>query len=300
MKIAIVTGADYAELGPPERALVEALIARGIACAPAIWSDDTVRWDSFDAALIRTPWDYHEQPRAFAAWLDALERAGVRLVNPVPTVRWNMHKSYLRALAERGVALPRTVWIERSEPGAPAEVLSRLDHEARATFVAPDTELVVKPAVSAGAFETFRTTLSALKDDRRVTALRATRDIVIQEYCAGIATRGELSFVFVGGTLTHAVIKKPAVADFRVQERFGGVSMPLAVTPAQRLAAEAVIAAAHGAGYAFTYARVDMVEHAGRLRLMELELIEPSLYLEIVPAALDAVADGLAHALHQT
>lgn len=295
MQLAIVTGADYAELPPAERSLAAALEARGITTTVAVWTNPDVRWKDFDAVLLRTPWDYHERHEQFAAWLDALERDHVRLVNPVATVRWNMHKGYLRELKQRGVPLPRTTWLRRGS------VLARADFEVfRATE--RDLELVVKPAVSAGAFETFRTCLSALEDTssddrKRFDALSAQRDVVVQEMCPEIARQGELSFIFIDDTLTHSVVKRPAANDFRVQERFGGVTAAIDPHPEQVVAAANVVVSAHEAGYGFAYARVDMVEHDGKLQLMELELIEPSLFIEVVPKALNAIADGLVRSL---
>lgn len=295
MQLAIVTGADYADLPPAERSLTAALEARGISTTTAIWTDPDVRWTDFDAVLLRTPWDYHERHEEFAAWLDALEQKHVRLVNPVATVRWNMHKGYLRELAKRGVPLPRTTWLRRGN------ALARADFEPfRATE--KDIELVVKPAVSAGAFETFRTRLSALEDTgssdrKRFDDLVAKRDVVVQELCHGIEQQGELSFIFIDDTLTHSVVKRPAANDFRVQERFGGVTRSIDAHPEQIVAAANVVVSAHEAGYAFAYARVDMVEHDGKLQLMELELIEPSLYIEVVPKAVNAIADGLVRSL---
>ncbi len=292
MQLAIVTCEEHAQLMPADRALAAALERHGIHSVPAVWSNTAVPWHGFQAALIRSPWDYYERPREFAAWLDRIEAMRLPLWNPVGTVRWNMHKGYLRELGEVGAPLPGTV-VVRADQLAPS--LSALFAERGWP------QLVMKPAISGGAFETYKVERDdASAFEERFRALHLRGDVIVQEYCPQIETSGEISLVYVGGELTHAVRKVPRDADFRVQERFGGRAVGHAPTDLERQAAERVLEATAKLGYAHVYARVDMVHHKNALALMELEVIEPSLFLEVAPEATERVATLLAERIVAT
>ncbi len=289
MRLAIVTSEEYAQLMPADQALAQAFKALGIDAEPAVWSNTAVPWQSFQAALIRSPWDYYRRPAEFAAWLDRVETMRLPLVNPVRTVRWNMHKGYLRELGELGAPLPGTLMVG-GDAAAPSLSTLFTQHGWSA--------LVMKPAVSGGAFETYKVERDdAAAFEERYRALHQHGDVIIQEYCHQIESSGELSFVYVDGLFTHACRKVPKDADFRVQERFGGRNLRHTPTPLELEAAERVLETTTTLGYEYAYARVDMVQHANRLVLMELEVIEPWLFLDTVPEALPRVAELLARRL---
>src|ERR1041384_5064450 len=147
MQLAIVTSEEYAQLMPADRALADALKQHGIDAAPAVWSNTSVPWQSFQAALIRSPWDYYMRPQEFAEGLARIEALRLPLWNPVKTVRWNMHKGYLAELAKAGAPLPATV-VAAADAVAPS--LSSIFSERGWPA------LVMKPAVSGGAFETYK------------------------------------------------------------------------------------------------------------------------------------------------
>jgi glutathione synthase/RimK-type ligase-like ATP-grasp enzyme len=282
--VAFATYAALPLLSPDDRFAARELESRGVRVTPAVWSDPDVRWAEFDAVVLRSTWDYHRRPAAFRRWLDELERVGTRLWNPVPIARWNMDKSYLRDLAARGVAVAPTAWVPR---GAAVDLAALLD--ARGW-----TDVVIKPVVSATAFETIRADRQSLDTaTAHAQRLLASSDLIVQRFLPEIAS-GEWSLVFVNGAFSHAVRKHPAPGDFRVQPEFGG-SEAAAVPPAAVLAAaRAVLRTVEDRfDVPWLYARVDGVETEREFLILELEMLEPSLFFGHNPAAAAWFAEGL-------
>ena len=284
-RIALATYSKLPTLNDDDRLLVPALAALDVTAVPAVWDARAVCWDEFQGVLIRSCWDYHLRPGEFLDWIDQLERAGVAVWNPGNLLRWNHHKRYLRDLAARDVATVPTRWLPRGEA---ADLLALL---ADAGW----REAVVKPAVSASAFGTWRTsTGTATGEQSRLDALLRIADVMVQPLLPDVADAGEWSLVFLGRRFSHAVLKRPAPGDYRVQWEFGG-SAESAVPPGHLIAdAERVIAAVPGDAL---YVRVDGVERGGRLVLMELELIEPHLFLGWDSGAAGRLAEALRAAL---
>ncbi|MBW7946205.1 MAG: hypothetical protein H3C60_07135 [Sphingomonadaceae bacterium] len=206
-------------------------------------------------------WGYQARADDWSAALDAWEAAGVPIANPVPLMRWNTDKRYLFDLEAKGVPVIPTAFV-------PA--LSDTDlTEARARF--GDT-VIVKPPISGGADGTYR-----LAPGDPVPADAHGKPMLIQPLMAAIATEGEYSLFYFGGRFSHAILKVPSAGDFRVQEQYGGREITVDAPAGARAVAEAALGAAPGDAL---YARIDMVRGAdGGLRLMELELIEPDLFL---------------------
>lgn len=257
------------------------LAARGVTAIPTIWNDPGVDWSSYDLVVIRSPWDYFIYPDAFRAWLDQLEAARVRVMNPIPILRWNMDKGYLRELADAGVSLAPTRWARRGER---ADLAAILREEGWA-------EAVIKPVVSGGAFHTERVTPTTIAlAQARLDALLHERDMMIQRYMDEIGTAGEWSLLFFNGRFSHAVIKRPASGDFRVQSQHGG-SSAVATAPAEiRQTAESILAQVDSP---LLYARVDGLVHEGHFMLIELEILEPSLFLEPAPGARERFVEAV-------
>lgn len=281
MSFALATCAAYPALTADDQHLARALTARGIDCVTPIWDDPREEWRGYDAIVIRSCWDYHQRSGEFLAWLDQLEQHGARVVNPIPLLRWNLQKSYLRDLAEAGVPVTPTAWIGRGDTTPLAEVLRRHDWP----------EAVVKPVISATAFGTWRVGREPSEEEEARYAAQVRHcDMMVQPYVRSIEATGELSFVFLGGRFSHAVRKRPRVGDFRVQSDFGG-TVELA-EPGDGLIqqAAAVVAAAP---LSPLYARVDACEVHSDLVLMELELIEPVLFFANEPRAPVRLADAL-------
>lgn len=265
--VALATCAKVADLTADDALLIPALAAEGVRAAPAVWDDPSVDWTAFDAVVIRSCWDYHHQPRRFLDWVAAREAAGTPLWNPAPVLRWNADKRYLRELAARGVRTVPTRWLEAGADASLDAVLAESGwHDA-----------VVKPVVSASATDTWRAARGAEPaDEARFRALTETRAMMVQPMVREIERDGEWSFLFFGGTFSHAILKRPRAGDFRVQMEHGGVAEARTPPDALRDDAHDMLAAA---GVDTVYARVDGCAIDGRLVLMELELLEPQLFL---------------------
>ena len=272
--------AGLEELMPADRLAAEALRAKGALVDAVVWTNSSVVWSDYDAVVIRSPWDYHLQPRQFLVWLETLERSGTRVFNPLSILRWNLDKHYLLDLKARNIQIPRTMFIE---PG------DSLDVE-RVREIFSDEEIVVKPAISASAWETRRIRLSDLSSEDLdwMSGLRPQNCLILQEYMPEVRTEGEWSFIFFGTAFSHAVVKQPAGEDFRVQEEWGGTSMLERPSLRHIESAREIIRTIHEP---LLYARVDAVVRNGELYLMELELVEPALYFDAMPPSADAFCE---------
>lgn len=280
--LAIATSAALVELSPADQQLRALLTAGGQASEVCVWNDPQVDWRRFDAVLIRSIWDYFQHYSAYLAWLDHLRTLGVRTLNPERVLRWNSDKRYLRELAAAGVAIAPTTWL----PGA-----HLAEHLAVQAF---DSEWVIKPAVSGGAWHTVRGRVGTTKLAQAVAALPADLEFLVQPYLPEIAALGEWSLLYFGGAYSHAVLKTPAAGDYRVQSQYGGHTQALQ-PPAQLLAAaqHALAATDQLIGEPLTYARVDGVMVNEAFVLMELELIEPYLFTEHSATAPQMLADAV-------
>ena len=249
---------DYEENWHPYADQYRALFGDQLQFRP--WTD-AGDLTAFPLVLPLLAWGYQRRPDIWFDALDRWEAQGVRMANSIPLLRWNTDKAYLLELAQRGVSVVPT-------HAAPA--LDTADMEAARAAFESDT-LVIKPTISGGADGTY-----LLKSGDPIPADVLGQDMLIQPMMPAIATEGEFSLFYFDGQFSHAILKTPAAGDFRVQEQFGG--REVAVTPpvaAMKLAA-ATLAAAPDAPL---YARVDMVRaSADTFNLMELEVIEPSLF----------------------
>jgi glutathione synthase/RimK-type ligase-like ATP-grasp enzyme len=225
------------------------------------------------AVVVRSTWDYHLRPSEFLGWVSRLESHRTTLFNPPATLRWNHDKRYLRELEEAGVHIVPTAWILPGDPRTLRTVLADRGW-ARA---------VVKPAISASAYETFVVNGDTVDAEevawRRVLA-RGT--VLVQPFLGEVAEDGEWSLCFFAGGFSHAVRKRPREGEFRSQAEFGG---ELVVAHPPEAAVDAAYALLETAGQEWLYARVDGVLIRDEFALMELEFIEPMLFLELVSDA---------------
>ncbi|MFA9430043.1 RimK family alpha-L-glutamate ligase [Egicoccus sp. AB-alg2] len=281
MQVALVTGSSELDfVADVDVPLVTALEARGVTVTQPRWDDPDVAWESFDAAVVRTTWDYPQRRDEFVAWAAAAgERT--RLWNPAGVLRWNTHKSYLLELEERGAPVVPTAWLGQGDR-------IRLDELLQARGW---TEAIVKPAVGAGASGLQRIRAGDPAGQAHLEAQLAAGDVLVQPYLASVETRGELSVVVVDGEVSHAVRKVPEGGEFRIHEEFGGrnlVEEPDADTVA--LARWIV----ESTGHDLLLARVDLLEdEVGQPQLIELEATEPDLFLRSVPEAGERIADAV-------
>ena len=246
------------------------------------WRRADVDWSRFAAVVIRTTWDYHLDVDAFLRALEAIDASGTRLANPLPLVRWNARKTYLRDLSSRGLPIVPTLWSASPTAGG----ILRLCDEFGAD------EIVIKPVISATAYDTYRIgRRHGLDAAAEIAAVFSGRAYMAQPFIASIVNEGELSLFYFGGAYSHAVRKTPKPEDFRVQEEHGGLIMP-ADPPEDLIALGRRCLAA--LDHPTLYARVDLVRlPAGGYALMELELVEPSLYFRMDPGAAGRFARAL-------
>jgi glutathione synthase/RimK-type ligase-like ATP-grasp enzyme len=266
-RIAFVTCEQLPDIHADDRLVADARQRRGFQVVAAVWSDPAVDWRQFAAVVIRAAWDYHLDEARYADWLRRCETEAVNLWNPAATVLANIDKGYLADFAEAGVAIVPIECVERGRSLSLRTLLERRNW----------VRAVVKPAVSASAYGTWRTSLvTAAADQQRFDDDVAQRSLLVQPFADEIVASGEWSIVFFDGEYSHAVLKKPASGDFRVQEELGGYGEPR--DPAPEIVEQARRVLSHAIG-PLLYARVDGIERDGEFVLMELEINEPFLYI---------------------
>ena len=277
-RIAITTCTGYADLKVDDELLREALRERGAEGVSVIWDEEGVEWGEFDLCLVRSTWDYHEKHREFLDWTRRVEAAAA-LRNPAEAIAWNSDKIYLRELAEQGVRTVPTVWAGRGSEADLEEVLAERGWD----------EAVVKPVVDLGAKNLRRVRRG--EGSSALEEVLGRHDAMVQPFLPSLEEQGESSLVFIDGALSHAARKRPAAGDFRVQSIWGGTA-----AAAEPEAAEAELAeqALGQLDEVPLYARVDLVAGPdGEPCLIELELIEPNLYMSTHPGAAARLADAV-------
>lgn len=297
--IALATHGGDTEPTADDRLVVAALSDRaGITAEAVPWDSQAAAWGRYDVALIRSTWDYHLRPAAFLAWADRVEAEGTALWNPPSVVRWNADKRYLRQLERAGVPVVPTEWIPRGAAAADLGAVLRGRGWQRA---------VVKPSVAASAYRTWVVDRDAAETARKPLAvLLAEADALVQPLLQEVQREGEWSFMFFADDagrprFSHAVVKRPAPGDFRVQTELGGtVAAAVAPTAVLQQVERVASVLARLAPGPLLYARIDGVVsggfHAprGAFLLMEAELIEPVLFLGHADHAAARFADALA------
>lgn len=277
--IAFATCRTYPELAKDDIPLAASLSAAGHHVEAAPWDDITIDWSRYDAVVIRSTWNYHLHPEAFLAWLRRLESYRVQVANPVDILEWNMDKEYLADLRQLDVPIPPTLFLEN-------------DASANLDLIFQSTgwqKAVIKPSISATAHNTWITTPdTAIRDTEKLSQLLNTGRYMVQEFMEEVETDGEYSLIFFGQQYSHAVKKTTKKGDFRVQEQYGGHSRPTRPGPSIIRQATAILdkAVPFTAAPRLLYARVDGVIHKGIFTLMELELVEPSLFINKNPLAI--------------
>ncbi len=257
-------------------ALVPAFKTAGLTLRIIGWEAPLEQFSGIDAVMLGTAWDYQDKAQAFLGKLDALEASGIIVCNSHDIVRWNITKTYLRELAERGAATIPTRWMN--------DVTAA---DARAAMDAFECDkIVVKRQIGAGALGQELLVRDALPP----ADWRFGHAAMVQPFLPAIAEEGELSFIFIGGELSHAVRKRPAKGEYRIQSLYGGLEDAHTPSAEEVAAAGDIIAALpnFGASEPPLYARIDMLRGDDRpdgknLMVMEAEMIEPYLYPEQGP-----------------
>lgn len=268
---------DVESLFGDDRGLLDALRERGVDAVPVAWTDPDADWDAFDAAVLRSTWDYVDHLPQFLEVTATIDHSPCTLLNPVDAVRWNTDKHYLDDLDRLGVPI---VPLVRGTAGEAPEIRASI---AEAGW----EELVLKPAVGVGGSGVVRTTAAALP--RVLEALPPADEVMVQPFADAILDEGELSFIFVGGALSHVLRKRPASGDFRAHGIYGGTVDATDADAHDVARVEAMLARLP---FDLLYARFDVVRIDGRLAVLELELIEPMLYLDLAPGSAGRLADA--------
>lgn len=284
--IAFLTMDSLADFVAYDQLVVEQLRQAGITVHDVSWRHPQPNWDQYSLVVIRSPWDYQAAPEAFLAVLEQIEQSSARLLNSLETVRWNIRKTYLRQLEQAGHTIVPTVWLE-----------SPTAAELKCVIAYWNTpEIVVKPLIGANADNAFRLPADAAPHllQQAANAFRHTTALA-QPFIDSVVNTGEYSLIFFNGRYSHAVLKTPRSGDFRVQEEHGGIIRTIQPAPDIIACAERSL---QSCPQPLLYARVDLVRlPAGQPAIMEIELIEPSLYLSFDPQSPARFADCILRAL---
>ncbi len=280
--IAFATGRPYATVDVDLPLLVAAAAARGLEAEVAVWDDDSVDWAGYDLVVVRSCWDYLERRDAFLDWA----RSVPRLHNPADVRAWNTDKVYLRELADAGVPVIDTRW------------------DVRRGDALPDAqEWVVKPSISGGSRDTARWSTPDEAYAHSEELVAAGRTAMLQPYVPSVDSEGETALLFFGGRFSHAIRKGPLLErgeGVRQDRDQREVITPRAPTAAKHEVAEQALSAVPAtlAAEKLSYARVDLVtDPEGQPRLIELELTEPSLFLDSTDGGAGRLVDALAELL---
>jgi glutathione synthase/RimK-type ligase-like ATP-grasp enzyme len=284
-KIAFATYSKFPDLTEDDRTVIEHLQHHQIQVLPLIWDSDNQHIDDFESIIVRSCWDYHLKPLEFLKWIRRIEEQKIPLWNPGPVIRWNTDKIYLKQLSEKGVAIPPTVWLEQ---GSQPDLFVILEEQGW-------ERAVIKPSISATAYQTWITSpASARSHQILLEKMLETSGAMVQKFIGEIQTRGEWSFLFFRKEYSHSVLKRARHGDFRVQNDFGGY-LEHALAP--RSLIEQAQQIVDFVKEELLFARVDGLIIDENFHLMELELIEPLLFLRQDPAAPQRLADAIAASL---
>lgn len=264
--------------------LFEPLADRGWQTEEIPWRNEETDWNRFDAVIIRSPWDYQDDPDSFIRVLETIDQSSAHLENSLNIIRWNLDKRYLREMDQKGIPVVQTLWKKQLT----ASEIDPLFQEFQTD------ELIIKPVISANADHTYRITRN-FNDQiaEKLSRIFANRPLMVQPFKANIVSEGEFSLFYFAGKYSHAILKTPQKGDFRVQEEHGGRLKR--VTPEHSLRALGR-KTMQSLPETPLYARADYVRTSGHnFALMELELIEPSLYFNMDPDSPDRFAEQFDH-----
>jgi glutathione synthase/RimK-type ligase-like ATP-grasp enzyme len=281
-RLALITFGGLPQGTESERLMLPHLAAAGIQTEIVDWRSADRDFSKFDLIVLRSCWDYHLRVSEFIDWLQRVAQA-TPVLNAVDTVLWNYNKFYLREVEALGVEIAPTVFVNGT-----GRIASSEWHQIRSW-----KKSVVKPAVSASAHKTWLFETGAVPDEAELKSKMEGEPFLIQQYIPEIQTEGEISFVYIDGVFSHAVLKRVAADDFRVQKEHGG-SAELFHPDSTLLAQANQIAATVPQVRDSLYCRIDAIARGGKLVLMELELIEPQLFLGLAEGAAERFANAIA------
>ncbi len=272
MTIAILTSETQNQMKRDDLFLIEALRHTGIPSEHVVWDDNQVDWSRYQMAIIRSTWGYYEKDKypRFLQTLQNIQNRGIHLLNPFSTVLWNSSKNYLKDLAKEGIRIVDTLWIKGKDLPHLSDLLEKKGWK----------DCVIKPLISGGGYQTVRFNNQDLSKLQSVF-MDAEQPLMVQPFMEKIVTEGEWAFIFFGDEYSHCVLKKPAPQNFLVQKKYGGtIETP---KPQSWMIDEAYKILKSAKQKDLLYARIDVLSQDHSLVVMEVEMIEPVLYLEYGP-----------------
>lgn len=295
-RVILSTGAEHYDVSsqtsrePDDTLLRQALLERGIDVQVAVWNDLTIDWEQMAhgaIVVIRSCWDYHRDREGFLAWSERIASM-TTLLNPVEVLRWNTHKRYLQVLARHGIPTIPTVWLPRGKSLLLADLLA----ERRWSSA------VIKPAISTNAYATLfvdEASLAAGEAQAHLDTWVFEREMMIQPHINAVREVGEHSLVFIAGEQTHA-FRKRAVLCGEAESLGEHAIIPTSqeVHLAQKILRIAAKLLGMCSYSSFLFARVDLIDDSGTLRLMELELVEPRLRIADAPRCKEQLVAAIA------
>lgn len=268
------TGAYDVNTIDENKILSSILTQEGISHEIVSWSDPQVVWARFTTLLVKSTWDYFDYYPAFLAWIAQIKLLQIPVLNSLQTIVWNSSKRYLLEIEQKGFPVIAGMVLEKGKSIDKSQIQERIKSEI----------WVVKPLVSGGAKNTFKIPVSEWSNfASKVQNLVAEEDFLVQPFVGEVANVGEFSLIFFNQEFSHAVLKTPAKSDFRVQHYFGGTIQAIEPTSAILRSSQKIVDVF---AKETLYARVDGVEIEGVFHLMELELIEPYLFLGLAAQAI--------------
>lgn len=278
-KVGFVTFKDSPNLSDSDILLMEPMAKYGYKIIPAAWDDETINWTKFHCLVFRSCWNYHYNTAKFVEWLDKLEKFNVKTWNPLKIVKWNLNKFYLQDLNNKGVSTIPTVYVKQGYPENLKCLMEKSDWN----------EVVIKPTIGASGYKIFKSTLSeAAQNQKNFDKLVNIVDVMVQPLIPELVNHGETSMIFINKKFSHAVNRSPKPGDYRSNYEFGGREER--INNLDKNIVEAGKSIVEKINSPLLYARVDGVEKDNRFLLMELELIEPYLFLDIAKETLENFA----------
>ena len=269
-KCALLTIKDLSNFESYDDLLIDPLKLLGWDVVFVPWDCKEVEWDEFEAVIIRSTWDYQQKHELFFKTLSKIDSSNAKLYNPLSVVKWNLNKRYLKDFKGKNIDIIPTLFFEN------------FDYQGikKAFFTFETNKIIIKPSVSANADDTF-ILKESLIDHNRVLLLNTfkNKEYLVQPFIENIKIEGEYSLIFFGDVLSHVILKTPKTGDFRVQEEHGGrlesINLP------EKSLIDFGLKVIKNLPMACLYSRIDVVRDNNQLLLMEVELIEPSLYFNM-------------------
>lgn len=285
--VALVTYSEIPELTADDAHLVEPLARLDIAAHAVPW-DLPCDWEQFDLIVLRSTWGYHQTLSEFTNWIKTLDSKGLPLQNPAELMLWNTDKHYLMELKSQGFNVMPGIIVEQNESKTLADALRDNGWD----------DAVFKPVISASAFLTHKTSLSNAELDQKAFEEALSHSaVLVQPFAPEVCSEGEWSLIFFDGVYSHSVLKTPKAGEFRTQPSLGG--QLATIKPPQHLITEAE-RIVKSLPQQPLYARVDGINSNDTLLIMELELIEPALWIASSSDAPTRMATAIAGAISKT